>query len=73
MSRATIFSPTSHLGLGINHLYHSMIGKHLEALVQHGHMNTLTGKLIRCSLESMKLKIGEYGDLFSKDYKNKKN
>ena len=36
-------------------------------------MNTLTGKLLRCSVELMKLEIGEYGGLFSKEYSKYRN
>ena len=68
MSRATIFRPKSHLGLDIHHLYHTMIGKHIEIFMQHGHMDTLTGKLLRCSLELLKIEIGKCGELFAKDY-----
>ena len=66
--RRTLFAPGSHLGLEFPNLYAIQITSHLEALLRHGPHNSITGKLIRESIEHCKVELGLPGSLFVQDY-----
>ena len=67
--RRTLFAPGSHLGLEFPNLYAIQIASYLEVLLRHGPRNSITGKLIRETIEHCKVELGLPGSLFQQDYK----
>jgi len=46
-----VYSPTQFGGLGQRHIYEDQMIDHINTIMQHGHSTTITGSLIRVSLE----------------------
>jgi hypothetical protein len=58
MPRAVVWGPVRYQGLGIRHLYTTQGIEHLLAILRHATRPTLTGKLLRTTIEEMHLEIG---------------
>jgi hypothetical protein len=58
MPRAIVWGPTRYQGLGIRHLWTTQGVEHLLAILRHATCPTLTGQLIRTSMDDMQLEIG---------------
>ena len=63
-----LHAPLSHLGLDIPNLYTTQIGAHLQIMVQHGERDTLTGQLLRGSIQALTLEVGIRGQVLRQDY-----
>jgi len=59
--------PVKFGGLGLAHMYENQMIDHIHVMMQHGHLQTVTGKLLRISLENLALESGMKGDLVSID------
>ena len=68
MARTLVYAPLKYQGIGINKLYTTQGLLHINALVNHIWRESETGKLLRISLEYVKLELGIQGSLFAKDY-----
>lgn len=67
--RAVVQGPKSELGFGKTNLYnHSGIAK-ISLLYEHLALQTMTGELLRCSIEAAKVEIGIGRNLFTLDFK----
>ena len=66
--RSVLYGSLEHQGLGMHNLYNTMGLQQIQVLLDNTWKNTITGKLIRTSLESFKLELGIQGPLFTKDY-----
>lgn len=64
LNRRLLYGPQSHLGMAVHDMYTSAIVDHVEMLVRHGPQDTMTGKLIRATLEAAKIEIGWSGQFF---------
>jgi hypothetical protein len=58
MPRAVVWGPLRYQGLGIRHLYTTQGVEHLLAILRHATRDTLTGQLLRTSMEEMQLETG---------------
>ena len=67
--RKTLFGPGSHLGVGIHQVFTSQVIDHVEGILRHATQESLTGKLIRGSLEAAKVELGLPGPLFENNFK----
>ena len=70
MPNAALYSPREEGGLQPPHLYITQGISHIEKFVQHIGSNSITGKLLRVSLEMSQLEIGIGRSLFSLQYKS---
>ena len=68
LPRDVVYAPKSEGGLGINNLYTHQDCSHIALFVEHIATNSITGQLLRTSLEYAQLKIGIGRNLFSLDY-----
>ena len=66
--RALIYGDKEHQGLGLHNLYTTMGINRIQAFMDHIWHKTVTGDLMRISLESLKLELGIEGSLFECDY-----
>ena len=66
--RSVLYGSLDHQGLGMHNLYTTMGLQQIQVLLDNKWKDTVTGQLIRTSLESFKLELGIQGALFSKDY-----
>jgi hypothetical protein len=66
--RRTLFAPGSHLGLDIHQLYVTQTSDQIMGILKHGPANTLTGQLIRGSIELLKVELGLPGPLFANSF-----
>jgi len=57
-----VYAPTQFGGLGQRHIYEDQTIDHITAIMQHGHSPTITGSLIRTSLEYLAMEAGLPGD-----------
>ena len=57
MPRAVVWGPLHYQGIGIHHLWTTQGIEHLLAMLRHVTCQTLTGQLIRTTLEEMQLEI----------------
>ena len=57
-------------GLGLAHMYENQMIDHIHVMMQHGHLQTVTGKLLRISLENLALESGMSGDPVAIDVMN---
>ena len=64
----TLYGPKEDGGLQLNHLYITQGLLHLEKFIQHIASPSITGKLIRVSLELSQLEVGIGRNIFSLDY-----
>ena len=67
--RSILYGSTEHQGLGMNNLYTTMDLTQITSLVDHIWRNSTTGKLLRISMETMKIELGLEGQIFSLDFK----
>jgi hypothetical protein len=68
--RKLIYGPISHLGGGIHHLFSSQIIEHQALIVmRHGTCESFTGKLLRGTMETLKLELGLPAKIFDQDFK----
>lgn len=67
-SRSLVFAPSSLMGCGIGNLYVKQAIAHVMILLDHGHCDSLTGKLIRIAAESLSIEAGWGGDPFQLDF-----
>ena len=66
--RKTLFGPSSHLGLELHQVFTTQVIDHIDGFLRHATQETLTGKLIRGSLEAVKVEIGLPGHLFANKF-----
>jgi hypothetical protein len=66
--RAVVYGPKGTLGLGINNLYLVQGSKHIALLHQFLDTDTITGDLLRNSIELTKMYVGHGENLFSLDF-----
>ena len=67
--RVLVYGPTKFQGLGVTSLYTTQGLEHIERLVKFGtSMKHLTGKILRHSLEALKMELGTNGSVFSLPY-----
>ena len=66
--RRTLYAPGGHLGWEFPNLYASQITSHIEAILRHGPRQSITGNLIRESIEHCKIELGLPGSLFNQNY-----
>jgi len=67
-SRSLVFAPSSMMGCGIGNLFVQQVIAHATVLLDHGHCDSLTGKLIRIATESLSIESGWGGDPFQIDF-----
>lgn len=60
-------APMKYGGLGLANIYENQMINHLHIMMQHGHMSTVTRRLLRITLENLSLKSGGEGDLIRID------
>ena len=65
---SVVYGPKDEGGFQLNHLYVTQGLMHIEKFYSFSNSNTITGKLIRVSLELSVLEIGIGRDIFSLDY-----
>jgi hypothetical protein len=58
MPRAVVWGPLRYQALGIHHLYMTQGVEHLLAILRHATHPTLSGQLLRMTIEEMQLEIG---------------
>jgi hypothetical protein len=56
--RAPLYSPGSHQGWELHNFYTSQIIEHLDVALRHGPFDTMTGELLRGSLEALTTELG---------------
>jgi hypothetical protein len=66
--RAVAWGPLRYQGLDIRHLYTTQGVEHLLAILRHGTRQTLTGQLIRTSMEELQLETGLSKSFLSYSY-----
>jgi hypothetical protein len=62
-----IYSPIQLGGIGIHETEIDQMIDHVEMLLAHGHTTTITGKLIRNTLQQLVLELGMGGSPFTQD------
>ena len=67
---STLYGPKAEGGLELNHLYLTQGLMHIEKFYRFLNTNTITGKLIRVSLETAILEVGIGRNLFTLNYKS---
>ena len=67
---SALYGPIAEGGLNLHHLYITQGLKHLEKLTQYLSSSTITGKLIKVSLELSVLEIGIGRNIFQLVYNN---
>ena len=69
LPQSLVHAPYSARGLNLHDLYSEQGISHIEILLTHGHHSqSITGKLIRGSIQQMKVKLGLPGALLHQDY-----
>ena len=66
--RAVVYGPKGTLGLGMNNLYLVQGSKHIAMLHQFLDTDSITGELLRHSIEITKIHLGHGQNLFTLDY-----
>ena len=66
--RAVIFGSKEFQGFGLHKLHTTMGINHIQALLDHTWSKSVTGQLMRVSLENMKLELGLQGSVLNHDY-----
>jgi hypothetical protein len=64
-----IYGPISHLGGGIHQWFSSQIIEQALIVMRHGPRESFTGKLLRGTMETLKLELGLSGNIFDQDFK----
>ena len=65
---ASLYGPKSEGGLQLHHLYHTQGFLQVEKLYKYLNTDTVTGKLLRVSLEASIIEVGIGRNLFAQDY-----
>ena len=68
MSRVLVYGPYKYLGLDIDNLYTTQGISHIKALLDNVWRNNETGKLLRTSIEIVKVELGLRGSFWSLDF-----
>ena len=68
MKRDILHAPNKVQGLNVNNPYILQGAEHIKDISEHLWKNTLTGKMLRCNLEQLRLEIGENIKILSSDY-----
>ena len=68
LPRSLLYGNIEHQGLGLDNLYVTMGMSQLVLLLDHTWKKSITGKLMRISMSSLKLELGLNGKLFSHDF-----
>ena len=63
-----LYGPTKFQGMGIMHPFYTQEMSHLALCLSEGESQTITGELLRASMEQMLLEIGTPGHLLQLDY-----
>ena len=66
--RNILYGSPEEQGLGLKNLYVSQGVAHVVDIIQHTWYNSLTGKLIRQSLEHLRMELGINGNIFNLDF-----
>jgi hypothetical protein len=66
--RAIVWGPLRYQGLGIRHLFTTQGVEHLIAILRHASHPSLTGKLLRVTMEEMQMETGLSRSFFSYSY-----
>ena len=66
--RRVVFGPTLYQGMGLLHPFHHQELEHWETILRCGNSASTTGKLIRASLEALRLELGVPGPITHWDY-----
>ena len=56
--RSLLNAPISAMGLGLPSLYLTQLQQHIMILLRHGHDDSITGRLIRATTETLRLELG---------------
>ena len=67
--RALAYAPKKYQGLGITNLYVKQASKHIQKILKFGKSSTLTGQLIRCTVEQLKLETGLPGPALGQNFR----
>ena len=62
--RDILYGPKGKLGLGASQLFTTQGLKHIQAILNHGNLDDITGQQIRANIELHKLKLGTRTSLF---------
>ena len=63
-SRKMVFGPETYQGVGIKSIFHEMMHRHIRAIITEGDRETITGYLLRSTIEQHHLETGWGGPLF---------
>jgi hypothetical protein len=66
--RDVVYGPKGMMGLGVNNLYYTQGAQHIATLQQFIDTDTITGDLLRSSIEMTKIHVGHGTNLFTLDY-----
>ena len=64
---AAVFSPAKLGGIGLHKTEIDQVIDHVKMVMQHGHCKTVTGTLIRNTLEQLAIESGQGGNPFTFD------
>jgi hypothetical protein len=68
--RVLVYAPTKYYGLGVPNLYTEQGYSHITQILRHAHKpHSITGQLLRASMEQLSLELGLPGTPFSQDYR----
>ena len=56
--RALLYAPSSAMGIGLPSLYVTQLYHHIAVMLNHGHSDSTTGRLLRSSMELLRLELG---------------
>ena len=63
-----VHGPSCYLGLGLPLLFDSQTLAHLWVFQEHGGTSSITSKLLRASIQQLKVEVGTGGPLFQADF-----
>ena len=66
--RDVIHAPEAYQGIGLRPLFFTMSTRHVKAVMAHSQRQSLTGRLLRASIEWLKVESGGAGPLFSQPF-----
>ena len=69
MPRKIVYGNKDEFGLGITNLYHYQGTERIAILNKHVDQDTITGKMIRTTIEAAKIEIGSWKHFFQLEYK----
>jgi hypothetical protein len=59
-----VFGPTEYQGVGLTNIFHEMMHRHVKTILTEGDRDTVTGHLLRSSIEQHHMETGWGGSLF---------